>query len=74
MGTKTKIHLRFETTEENYINKTVHFRSSVWMEDRQISNASEASKRKLKKKRHSALITHCKKKKNINGESKKNTP
>lgn len=72
-GQKQKIHLRFETTEENYVNKTVHFRSSVWMEDKQISNASEASKKKLKKKLHSELITHCKKE-NINGESKKNTP
>lgn len=44
-GQKQKIHLRFETTEENYVNKTVHFRSSVWMEDKQISNASEASKK-----------------------------
>lgn len=40
------------------------------MEDKQISNASEASKKKLKKKLHSELITHCKKE-NINGESKK---
>lgn len=73
-GQKQKIHLRFETTEENYINKTVHFRSSVWMEDRQISNASEASKKKAEEKAAQRAYYALQKKENINGESKKNTP
>ncbi|NAW51305.1 ribonuclease III [Elizabethkingia argentiflava] len=73
-GQKQKINLRFETSEENYINKSVHFRSSVWIEDKQISNASEASKKKAEEKAAQRAYYALQKKENINGENKKNTP
>ena len=73
-GQKQKIDLRFETCEENFVNKTVHFRSSIWMGDRQVSNASETSKKKAEEKAAQRAYYALQKKENINGENKKNTP
>lgn len=73
-GQKEKINLRFETSEENFANKVVHFRSSISIGDKTIAHASEVSKKKAEEKAAQRAFYTLQKKENINGENQKNTP
>lgn len=47
---KNKHTLRYETRAESSGNRTVNFRSIIWIDDKKISNASESSKKKAEEK------------------------
>lgn len=47
---KKKLSIRYETSEEHQPNKTMVFRSYVWIEDERVSNATETSKKKAEEK------------------------
>lgn len=47
---KKKVAIRYETFEEDCINKTNNFRCIVWLADNKIANASESSKKKAEEK------------------------
>lgn len=47
---KKKCVIRYETFEESGANKTLVFRSNVWLDDEKISNATETSKKKAEEK------------------------
>ncbi|MCQ4035559.1 ribonuclease III [Kaistella montana] len=47
---KKKLILRYETCEEMQPNKSLVFRSHVWLDNEKISNATETSKKKAEEK------------------------
>ena len=47
---KKKVSIKYETCEELQPNKSLVFRSYVWLDDEKISNATETSKKKAEEK------------------------
>lgn len=47
---KKKVTIKYETCEEIQPNKSLVFRSHVWLDDEKISNATETSKKKAEEK------------------------
>lgn len=47
---KKKVSIKYETCEELQHNKSLVFRSYVWLDDEKISNATETSKKKAEEK------------------------
>ena len=47
---KKKVNIRYETVEEQQVNKTIAFRSYVCIDDEKIANATETSKKKAEEK------------------------
>lgn len=62
---KKKCSLRYETTEETGPNKTLIFRSNVWIGEQKISNATETSKKKAEEKAAQRAFYTLNKKENI---------
>ena len=47
---KKKVNIKYETCEELQPNKSLVFRSYVWLDEEKISNATETSKKKAEEK------------------------
>lgn len=62
---KKKVTLRYETCEEQLPNKSLVFRSIVWIGDEKISNAAEPSKKKAEEKAAQRAFYILNKKENI---------
>ena len=67
---KKKMQIKYETCEENLVNKSIHFRCIVWLGDTKIANACEASKKKAEEKAAQRAFYILNKKENILGNSK----
>lgn len=62
---KKKINIRYETCEEQQLNKAIVFRCYVWLENEKIANAVEASKKKAEEKAAQRAFYMLSKKENI---------
>lgn len=62
---KKKCILRYETSAEPTQDKTISFRSIVWIDDKKISNASDSSKKKAEEKAAQRAFYILNKKENI---------
>ena len=62
---KKKVSIRYETCEEIQPNKTILFRCHVWLQNKKISNALEASKKKAEEKAAKRAFYVLSKKENI---------
>lgn len=69
---KKKYSLRYETEIEPTINKSICFRSIVWINDKKISTAIESSKKKAEEKAAQRAFYILNKKENIIEKHKKN--
>lgn len=64
-GQKKKVTLKYQTTEEILPNKTVIFRSCIYLNNEKVSNASESSKKKAEEKAAQRAFYTLNKKENI---------
>jgi ribonuclease-3 len=71
---KRKSTIRYETCEEHQPNKMVVFRCRVWLGEKNISNATETSKKKAEEKAAQRAFYMLNKKENILGQNKNHTP
>ncbi len=62
---KKKVVIRYETSEELLPNKSIIFRSCIYLNDEKISNASETSKKKAEEKSAQRAFYTLNKKENI---------
>ncbi len=62
---KKKVTIRYETSEENLPNKSIIFKSCIYLNDEKISNASETSKKKAEEKAAQRAFYTLNKKENI---------
>jgi ribonuclease-3 len=62
---KKKVQIRYETCEEIQPNKSIVFRSYVWFNDKNISNATETSKKKAEEKAAQRAFYFLNKKRSI---------
>lgn len=67
---KNKVQIKYETCEESQVNKTIVFRSAVWMDDNKVAHATESSKKKAEEKAAQRAFYVLNKKQNILGNSK----
>ena len=61
---------QYETSEEIQVNKTLAFRSNIWMDDSKIANATDSSKKKAEEKAAQRAFYVLNKKQNILGNPK----
>ncbi|MBS1549453.1 MAG: ribonuclease III [Bacteroidetes bacterium] len=71
---KKKSTIRYETSEEHHPSKVVVFRCVVWLDNRNISNATDSSKKKAEEKAAQRAFYALNKKQNILEQNKNNTP
>jgi len=67
---KKKVNIKYETCEENQVNKTIVFRCHVWLGEEKIANATETSKKKAEEKAAQRAFYILNKKENILGNPK----
>jgi ribonuclease-3 len=67
---KKKVNIKYETCEENQVNKSIVFRCHVWLGEEKIANATETSKKKAEEKAAQRAFYILNKKENILGNPK----
>lgn len=67
---KKKINIRYETSEEVHPNRSIVFRCHVWVDNENITNACESSKKKAEEKAAQRTFYILNKKKHILENSK----